>query len=122
MATKEQMQTPIKERTATQERLAGLVAAVLKEIFADTLVAPSIFASYQLIYSSWPHSCRQKIIQMWKENQERCYATISNKVFPALQRLEEESDRASDRARRVGEIWDARRLRIPEQILAWIRD
>lgn len=48
MATKEQMQTPRKECTATQERLASLVAAALKEIFEDTLVAPSIFASYQL--------------------------------------------------------------------------
>lgn len=38
MATKEQMQTPRKECSVIQERLAGLVTAVLREVFADTLV------------------------------------------------------------------------------------
>mgnify|MGYP002718935324 CR=1 FL=1 len=59
---------------------------------------------------------------MWKADRERCFATITRKVIPALQKLEEENDRVFDQARKLSEIWDDRRIRIPKQILAWTRD
>jgi hypothetical protein len=61
-------------------------------------------------------------MELWRANRDRCYETITNKINPALQKLEEENDRAFARFRRVGEIWNARKLRFPEQILAWTRE
>ena len=61
-------------------------------------------------------------MEFWKVNRERCYETITSKIQPALQKLEEENDRAFARFRDVGEVWNARRLRVPQQILTWTQE
>lgn len=62
-----------------------------------------------------------KVVELWQANQERCYETVTSKILPALQKLEDENDRVFARLQHVCDVWNARRIRIPEEMLAWTR-
>ncbi|KAJ9122475.1 hypothetical protein QFC22_001902 [Naganishia vaughanmartiniae] len=94
------MQVPERECSVAQERLQALVLEVLQDAFADT----------------------QDVISAWQTCQQRCHATIVGKVIPALRKLEDEKNLAFQRLRGMCEIWNARRIQIPEEILVWVGD
>lgn len=62
------------------------------------------------------------VLALWEANQERCYEAVTSKILPALTKLEEENDRVNATMRQVSDQWNARRIRVPADILAWARD
>lgn len=62
------------------------------------------------------------LVELWQTNQERCYEAVTSKILPALKRLEEENDRVFATMRQVSDYWEAGRIRVPENILAWNGD
>ncbi|KAJ9106883.1 hypothetical protein QFC19_003013 [Naganishia cerealis] len=98
--TRKTMQVPERECSAAQERLRVLVLEVLQDIFTDT----------------------ENVIALWQSNQEHCHEVIVNKIIPAWQKIEEEKNEAFGRLRGIYDAWNARRIRVPDEILAWVRD
>ncbi|KAI5453440.1 hypothetical protein NCC49_005917 [Naganishia albida] len=97
---KGRMQAPVAECSAAEERLKALVIKLLQDLFADT----------------------DYLVELWHANQEECYEAVTSKILPALEKLEQENERLFATMRQVSDHWDARRLRVPANLLTWGRD